>query len=332
MVRSSVVKREVGIVVIGRNEGYRLIDCLTSLRSHTGGVVYVDSGSEDESVTNAKKFSAVVVQLGTSEPYTAARARNEGFAVLTARFPNCKYVQFIDGDCRLAAGWLGAALSFIASRDDVAVVCGRRRELYPERSVYNRLCDIEWNTPVGEASACGGDALMRVEAFQAVSGFSSRLIAGEEPELCARLREEGWKIWRIPAEMTCHDAAMVRFDQWWRRAIRSGYAEAEISSLSHARAARERRATMSAVFWAGLLPIGIVVGALMNLSCLAILVIYPVQIARVAARSGFRKGDSWVYALFVAIAKFAQLQGALLYCWRSWRKQPHQLIEYKSNS
>ena len=37
---------------------------------------------------------------------------------------------------------------------------------------------------------------MRVEAFEAVGGYRAQLIAGEEPELCVRLREIGWKIWR----------------------------------------------------------------------------------------------------------------------------------------
>ena len=36
--------------------------------------------------------------------------------------------------------------------------------------------------------------LVRVEAFEAVGGFRPELIAGEEPELCMRLREKGWKI------------------------------------------------------------------------------------------------------------------------------------------
>ena len=42
--------------------------------------------------------------------------------------------------------------------------------------------------------ACGGDALMRASAFQQVSGFDASIIAGEEPELCVRLRQKGWKI------------------------------------------------------------------------------------------------------------------------------------------
>lgn len=324
-------RRDFGIVVIGRNEGRRLIDCLASLDPYAGNIVYVDSGSTDESVANATKYKAIVVQLDTSAPYTAARARNAGFAALIAARPDCKYVQFLDGDCQLVPTWLDAATAFIEGHGDVAVVYGRRRERYPQKSVYNRLCDIEWDTPVGEASACGGDSFMRVDAFQAVKGFFPRLIAGEEPELCARLRSEGWKIWRLAVEMTLHDAAILRFGQWWRRAVRSGHAEAEISWLSRSRglAEKEQRAVISAAFWAGVLPLGIILGAFIKPAWLAFLFIYPIQIGRIAARRGLMQARFWIYALFIIIAKFAQLWGGLIFCWRHWQDAPRHLIEYK---
>ena len=269
-----------------------------------------------------------------NQPFTAARARNEGFAAVLARRPNIRFVQFIDGDCVLVSGWLETALAFISERNDVAVVCGRRRERYPERSIYNRLCDIEWNSPVGEALACGGDSLVRVDAFKDVGGFRPLLIAGEEPELCARLRQKGWKIWRLDAEMTRHDAAMTRFSQWWLRAVRSGYAEAEISWLhfSSGIGSREKRALVSALFWGGLLPLAIVLGALWKPAVLAAFLIYPLQIGRIAARRGVWQAESWIYAGFIMVAKFAQVQGNLKYCWGRLFGQRSRLIEYKKLS
>ncbi|BBH45959.1 hypothetical protein KU43P_24360 [Pseudomonas sp. KU43P] len=217
----------IGVVVIGRNEGMRLERCLASLAKGADQVVYVDSGSTDGSVQRARSHGVEVLALDMSIPFTAARARNEGFACLLQLCPNLRHVQFVDGDCEVVAGWLASAQAFLDGHPEVAVVCGRRRERFPERSIYNHLCDLEWDTPVGEAKACGGDALMRVEAFRDVSGYRPGLIAGEEPELCVRLRARGWKIWRLDAEMTLHDAAMTRFSQWWRRCIRGGYAFAE---------------------------------------------------------------------------------------------------------
>lgn len=116
-----------------------------------------------------------------TQPFTAARARNEGFACLHRLMPSVRYVQFVDGDCEVVAGWLPAAQAFLDQHPEVAVVCGRRRERYPTRSIYNQLCDLEWDTPVGQAKACGGDALMRADAFVQVNGYRADLIAGEEP-------------------------------------------------------------------------------------------------------------------------------------------------------
>lgn len=322
---------DLGIVVIGRNEGQRLIKCLTSLIGREHVVVYVDSGSTDSSVPEAEHLGALVVKLNLTQPFTAARARNEGFKALMAAKPDVRFVQFIDGDCELVPTWLDTSLPFIANQKDVAVVCGRRREQFPERSVYNRLCEVEWNTPIGEALACGGDSLMRVDAFQEVGGFRPSLIAGEEPELCARMRKKGWKIWRLDADMTRHDAAMTRFSQWWLRAVRSGYAEAEVSRLHlwSGLAKREKRAVASAVMWGGLIPLVIILGALFYPMAMAGALIYPIQIWRIAARRRAVGPGSWTYAIFMMVAKFAQLQGNLKYFWDCWRGQPVAAIEYK---
>jgi GT2 family glycosyltransferase len=320
---------DLGIVVIGRNEGQRLIDCLTQLTSYVGAIVYVDSGSTDGSIAAAKQLGVFAVSLDSAQPFTAARARNEGFAALIALKPNAGFVQFVDGDCELASSWLGTAMAFIVGRTDVAIVCGRRHERYPERSVYNLLCDIEWNTPIGETLACGGDFLVKVAAFKDVGGFQPQLMANEEPELCIRLRQKRWKIWRLDTEMTRHDAAMTRFKQWWRRAVRTGYGQAEISRLHLDIATSERRQVASAVFWGGLIPLAIGLGNLIHPLALVGVVIYPIQIIRIAIRRGAAAPESWFYGLFVMIAKFAQLQGNLKYVWSHWRRRPVKPIEYK---
>src|SRR5215475_8624990 len=171
-----------GAVAIGRNEGTRLKRCLEPLCGVAGATVYVDSGSNDGSAQLARKYGAEVVQLDASRPFTAARARNAGFRRLQQIAPDLLYVQFVDGDCELVGGWPERALSFLAANADVAAVFGRRRERYPERSVYNWMCDREWNVPIGEARVCGGDLMIRANAIEAVGGYRDDLIAGEEPE------------------------------------------------------------------------------------------------------------------------------------------------------
>ncbi len=325
-----MIPNDIGVVAIGRNEGARLLGCLSSVKSDTANVVYVDSGSSDGSIAAAQRIGALVVPLDLAQPFTAARARNEGFAALKALRPDIRFVQFLDGDCILVHGWLEKAIAFIEQKKDAAIVCGRRRERHPTASFYNELCDLEWDTPIGEASACGGDALVRVEAFEAVGGFRPQLIAGEEPELCLRLRERGWKIWRLNAEMTQHDAAMTRFSQWWVRAVRSGHAFSEVSWLHRTSPlAIWRRETARAVFWGGLLPVTICLGALIHPTVVWGALIYFLQICRIAFARGPTLSMSWKYALFAALAKFAEFQGFLKFWWRQWVRQTATLIEYK---
>jgi GT2 family glycosyltransferase len=320
----------VGIIVIGRNEGDRLVQCLASVRAVTENVVYVDSGSTDDSVVAAKQFGASVVMLNLDQPFTAARARNEGFLTLETLRPDVQFVQFVDGDCILVRDWLDKALAFMAQREDVAVVCGRRRERYPTASIYNWLFDLEWNTPIGEAEACGGDALVRVIAFREVGGFYARLMAGEEPELCVRLRERGWKVFRLDAEMTWHDAAMSRFGQWWTRCVRTGYGFAEVSRLH--RTSRFRiwtRAVPSALFWGGLLPAAIITGCLVHPLFLCVALLYPLEVCWIALRRGATGPGAWAYAAFILVSKFAQTQGIARFYWFWSRGKAARLVEYK---
>jgi len=321
---------DIGVVIIGRNEGSRLINCLTSLRSIGQSLVYVDSDSTDGSAQAAEGLGARVVSLDAGRPLTAARARNAGFSVLRKLKPDVRLVQFVDGDCELDNAWLDTAVDFIGRRTDVAVVCGRRRERYPSASVYNRLCDLEWDTAVGQTRTCGGDSLVRVEAFEAVGGFREELIAGEEPELCLRLREKGWKIWRIDAEMTRHDAAITRWSQWWARTVRFGYAMAEVTRLHwYSPCAIWKRELMRAIFWGGALPILICIGTLLYPVAALALLIYPFQIFRIALAHRPSYMKYWTFAVFLTLGKFAEFQGILKFNWNRFRRHSSKIIEYK---
>ncbi|TWC56641.1 GT2 family glycosyltransferase [Pseudomonas sp. SJZ080] len=321
----------MGVVVIGRNEGLRLERCLASLVGAAEQVVYVDSGSTDDSVQMAKALGVEVVELDMSIPFTAARARNEGFARLQRLLPAMRYVQFVDGDCEVVEGWLSRAQAFLDSRADVAVVCGRRRERFPQRSIYNLLCDLEWDTPIGEAKACGGDALMRADAFTAASGFRADLIAGEEPELCVRLRANGWKVWRLAEEMTLHDAAMTRFGQWWRRTLRGGHAFAEGAFL-HGAAPEKHwlRESRRAWFWGLGVPLATVIAMLMlGWSGLLLLLVYPLQVVRLARRGSRSKRENWLLALFLVLGKFPEMLGQAKFLLNRFGTGKTALIEYK---
>ncbi|GAB3775705.1 hypothetical protein GCM10028796_52000 [Ramlibacter monticola] len=316
----------IGIVVIGRNEGERLHACLGAVPFRACDVVYVDSGSTDGSLEMAERCGAVGLALDAAGQFTAGRARNAGVRALLAIAPAVEFVQFLDGDCELDRDWLGNGLAFLWQNPRHAVVCGRVRERDPERSVFNRLCDWEWQTPAGEVKACGGNALVRVSAFRAVGGFREELIAGEEPEMCLRLRQAGWQVHRLATEMVLHDAAMTRFSQWWLRTTRSGHAFAEGAWLHGL--GRERhwvRETLRAVFFGGLLPLAaIVLSATLGAWFLLLLLLYPVHVLRLSREQG-----GFTRAFYLVLGRFPEFLGVLRFVARRLGHVPPRLIEYK---
>ncbi|MEM9218714.1 MAG: glycosyltransferase [Cyanobacteria bacterium P01_F01_bin.150] len=328
------VLNQVGLIAIGRNEGERLKRCLASVKNQLAHIVYVDSGSTDGSVELVQSLGVEVVSLDLSVPFTAARARNTGFRRLLEINPSIQFVQFVDGDCEVVEGWLAVAHQALMEHESWAVVCGRRREKFPHQSVYNLLCDLEWDTPIGEAGSCGGDFLIRVDAFKQINGFNPGLIAGEEPEMCVRLRQQGWRIWRLDHEMTLHDAQMTNFGQWWKRAKRTGHAFAEGSSLHGSSEQRHWvRETRSLWFWGVVVPTAALASASLTHGLgLVLLLAYPLMVVRISARhcSKMQLKPALLYALSCVIGKFAQASGAIQFLWNRLSGKRSSLIEYKA--
>ena len=328
---------ELGAVVIGRNEGERLIRCLRSV-CDVDHIVYVDSGSTDGSVEAAIAACADVVVLDTNCPFTAARARNAGRARLPA---TAKYIQFVDGDCTLQPGWTNAARAALDADGQLAAVFGRRREIAPEASIYNWLCDVEWTVSPGPAPFFGGDVMLRATALDQAGGYPDEMIAGEEPDLAMRLRARGWRIACLPAEMTLHDAAIVHFGQWWRRAVRSGHAYAELARRHPASTLHDYGTRLArAAFWGAVVPtLGLVLlavalavgsGWIAGAGC-SILVLPCLQVIRLYVRERGRRPPKQALALAASfmLAKPAQFRGAMRF-WISRASGVRSgLIEYK---
>jgi len=323
----------IGAVVIGRNEGQRLFTCLDSLLNRVEHIVYVDSGSSDNSLQEARARGVECIALDLSIPFTAARARNEGAEFLIQKHLSLKYIQFVDGDCEVQPKWVNSAQVFLDEKVDYAIVCGRRRERHPETSIYNKLCDIEWNTPIGDAMACGGDALIRVDAFNQIGGYRGDLIAGEEPEMCFRLREKGWKVFRLDEEMTLHDAAITKFSQWWSRAKRAGYAYANGFYLHGCSTEKYNvKQVLSISVWSAILPMITILLSLVDGMFLFFFIIYPMQVFRLMLKSkpsmnSYR--SSFYYAMSNVIGKFPQFFGVMQFAFNKWQGRRGTLIEYK---
>lgn len=320
----------LGVVVIGRNEGARLRICFESL-PRGAAVVYVDSGSSDGSLDLARARQIEAIELDLSIPFTAARARNAGFLRVQSMFPGIQYVHFVDGDCELHPQWASTACAFLETRPDVAAVCGRLRERNPGASIYNWLCDKEWDRPSGEISSCAGNVMMRASAFQSLGGYREEVIAAEEDELCVRLRAARWRIWRLPDEMALHDAAMFHFHQWWHRTRRAGYAFAQGAHLHGAPPERHfvwesRRAWL----WGILLPLCCVVIGLAWWPFGWILVLaYPLQLLRLISKESGILPDRIRLATFQLLARFPEGLGQLAFLRDRLLRVRPRLIEHK---
>jgi cellulose synthase/poly-beta-1,6-N-acetylglucosamine synthase-like glycosyltransferase len=222
----------VAVVLIGRNEGERLRACIESVLAmeyprELVEVIYVDSASTDASVAIAKNLGVKTIVL--DGPTTAARGRNAGWTATDVEF-----VLFLDGDTVLAPGFVASAIGHFNDSiytDRIAGVYGNRRESGTADSIYNAIFDLDWNAEPGFARFFGGDALVRREALAEAGGYNPALIAGEEPDLCRRLRGLGYRILHVNEPMTQHDLAMYTAKQYWRRSVRTGYAYAEVSAM-----------------------------------------------------------------------------------------------------
>lgn len=327
------MKGELGIVVIGRNEEQRLSKCFESLPKGVPAI-YVDSGSSDNSPSLALQRGIPLHSLDSRLPFTAARARNEGLELLLKISPSIAYVQFVDGDCELRQGWLDAGLKALKADITLAAVFGNLMERYPEHSIYNQLCQLEWKSPAGEKNRFGGIVLLRVSALQKTGGYDPRVIAGEDSELSVRLRQINFKIAKLDCQMAYHDANILYFSQWLKRTIRSGHAIAQRESFHgdspQKDCVQEKRSTL---FWGLILPIGCLGSVLSPVLPLIALSGYSLlswKIYRYRQKAhGDSKKEAALYAAFCSLAKIPQLYGFASYHWLCKQGKSPTIIEYK---
>lgn len=318
---------KVAAVVIGRNEGERLIRGLKALNAEkVSRIIYVDSGSIDGSIDAARALGAEIVALDMSMPFTAARARNAGLELL--RGTQAEFAQVIDGDCEVQPGWIETAVAFLEAHPEIAIVAGRLRERRPDATIWNRLADMEWNRPSGQTEAVAGTAVLRLAAIEEVDGYCDTLIAGEEPEMCLRLRQKDWKVWRLDAEMALHDIDMTRFSQWWRRTERGGHAYAAVASMHLDEPGHYRiKKAIKALCWGFGVPLAAILGFFfVSPWALLIFLAWPLQVLRLS----LLKGYPLYQAFFLVLSKLPEAQGVLLFLFDSLIGRRQALIEYKS--
>ncbi len=330
----------LSVVIVGRNEGKRLVRCLESVAAacppaSSWEIIYVDSQSNDGSVERAARLGAKVLSVAPPRP-CAAVGRNAGW-----RAAHAATILFLDGDTVLAPDFVDEALDEF-SNPHVGVVFGNRRESNPEASIYNRVLDLDWIVPSGSVEFCGGEALVRREVLEIVGGYDERLMAAEDTELCARIRAVGYTVLHIDQMMVHHDLSITKFSQYWRRALRTGYAYAQVS---------ERIRRLDSPLWyhkarrnrvQGIVMLAIVVGApifaAVTRSFAPILVAAAIIVAlalRTAIRSHWRRAPlltRFLHGLHSHLVQIPLLLGQIRYRLDRFGGRTTELIEYKNGS
>lgn len=329
--------KDMAAVVIGRNEGKHLTSSLSSVRAAGLPLVYVDSGSSDGSASLARKLGVPTLDLDRTRPFSAGRARNEGLKEAAHRWPDIRYVLFLDGDSELEPAFPAGARRMMEDNPDCAIVTGHLSERAPDASVYNRLCAMEWKSPAGKIEdfgALGGIMAARISAVRSVGGFNEQVIAGEDSELGRRLALAGHCVVKIDAPMATHDARMLRFSEWWKRSVRAGHSFAQRYFLAGQTSLRDcRRELKSAILWGFLFPL-VILGLLWptrGLSLLLLIAGYALlawRVYRYYMSSGASRSDAILATRFMLYSKFANFLGVLTFC-LNWLRGSFHIIEYK---
>lgn len=328
---------EISIVVIGRNESACLVRCFDSIGRVKGvrvkEIIYVDSASTDGSPELAAQYGAVVIVV-RPQRLTAATGRNAGW-----RRAESDLVLFLDGDTVLDSDFPRAACDALSRDPSIAAVWGHRREIHPEASIFNRVLDLDWLFRPGLTEFCGGDVLIRREALLETDGFDEGLIAGEEPELCRRIRDRGYTILHIDHPMTGHDLQITHWSQYWKRALRTGHAYAEVSERYRGSDdpswAFERKANLiRGTFWPFSLAVMILASIhfayLPFVLWLALLLLLSI---RSAWKAHWKDSDPWtlfLYGIHSQLQHTPILVGQLQYELNKRQGKLPKLIEYKA--
>ncbi len=310
--------KTISVVIIGLNEEKIIGECLSSvlelnLSDCTLEFIYVDSGSTDKSIEIVETFSNVrVVNLNDANP-SAAKARNLGVSLT-----NGEFIQFVDGDSILDEQWLKKALPILSSDNSIGAVFGAIEEVGKQSNIYMKVCQFDWYMPPGDYRLCGGNALWKRTVFDEVGLFDGGLIAGEEPDLCFRVRQNGYRIVCIDTPMVKHDLDMHYFKDYWNRSVRSGTAYAIIAMRYRKTQEKlwfkEMIRNFSEVFiWLLLLVFGIFYSWKIAITLLVLFLLYRIGkvVFNVLPRS--RGGvDALLYALHIQFSRIPLVYGQIL--------------------
>lgn len=159
-------------------------------------IIYVDSGSSDNSVEIAKQYvDEVFIENKYPSP---GRNRNRG--LIEAKYD---IVHFIDGDVIIDKNYLKNIVNLF-SKKNVQAIVGQLDEQHP--NIYNKMAALSNAVKKeGYTTFTATGATYLKAALLAVNGYDERIRRGQETDLGERFRNSGYKIWRTAHKMGSHN-------------------------------------------------------------------------------------------------------------------------------
>jgi GT2 family glycosyltransferase len=215
----------VSVVVCSHNGERTLADCLEGLLEleyPDFEVIVVDDGSTDSTAAIAREYGFLPI---TTENLGLSNARNVGMQAATGEI-----VAYIDDDARpdphwltyLAATFLGTEHAGVGGPNithpgdgSIAECVGKS----PGNPTHVLLSDLE------AEHIPGCNMAFRRAHLKEIGGFDTRFrVAGDDVDVCWRLRRRGWSLGFSPAAVVWHHRrSSVR--AYWKQ--QRGYAKAE---------------------------------------------------------------------------------------------------------
>ena len=326
----------VSVVVIGLNVEQYISNCLQSIYNldypmELLEVIYVDSGSKDKTLDILKRFPSVkVIKLETNHP-NAAKGRNAGW--LASKH---KLIQFVDADSYLDTRWLRTAIPHL-KKENVGAVAGTLKERFPNRNLYHRMANLEWNIRSGsegwstkdiEAKTFGGNVLIHRDLVEQCGGYRAALSAGEDPDLSYRIRSLGYKVYRLNSLMASHDINISKTSTFLKRARRSGFVYGYLALSYWKEPERYMVKRTVALLVGALTPFSIVIiSALLGLLgpgfLLALLVMFRLvfQAGHFSRVMRISRKEAFIYSLYLAFCIYPQFFGVLDSLSQFWQQK-----------
>lgn len=190
----------VAVVVPARNESAFIDKCLAALiaqsyPSNLLSVTVVDNESIDDTHAIATARGIRVVSIGN---VLVGEVRNFG-----ARLSHSDVIAFVDADCVVGCDWVRAAVD--ALRDPVVgAVGGDCLSNSAGTWVETAWKDTSPSQAARVSALPGASMAFRRTTFESVGGFNGNLSAGEDDDICARVRSQKLEIVAIPACQSVH--------------------------------------------------------------------------------------------------------------------------------